>query len=82
MAGLVEAAVAAIIFGTASEAVRDAIQGKDPIAKLREHPIASMVEGAQRSGFGSLVGDFLLGQFDRHGFSAVASLAEHRDGNR
>jgi len=75
MAGLVEAAVAAIIFGTASEAVRDAIQGKDPIAKLREHPIASMVEGAQRSGFGSLVGDFLLGQFDRHGFSAVASLA-------
>jgi hypothetical protein len=57
MAGLVEAAVAAIIFGTASEAVRDAIQGKDPIAKLREHPIASMVEGAQRSGFGSLVGD-------------------------
>jgi ATP-dependent DNA ligase len=34
-----------------------------------------MVEGAQRSGFGSLVGDFLLGQFDRHGFSAVASLA-------
>jgi len=74
-AGLVEAAVAAIVFGTASEAVRDAIQGKDPLAKLREHPIASMVEGAQRSGFGSLVGDFLLGQFDRHGFSAVASLA-------
>ena len=57
MAGLVEVAVAAIIFGTPSEAVRDAIQGKDPIAKLREHPIASMVEGAQRSGFGSLVGD-------------------------
>ena len=74
-AGLVEAAVGAIVFGVASEAVRDAIQGKDPIAKLQEHPIASMVEGAQRSGFGSLVGDFLLGQFDRHGFSAVASLA-------
>ena len=74
-AGLVEAAVGAIVFGVASEAVQDAIQGKDPIAKLEQHPIAAMVEGAQRSGFGSLVGDFLLGQFDRHGFSAVASLA-------
>jgi hypothetical protein len=73
--GLVEMAVGAIVFGVAAEAVRDAIQGKDPIAKLREHPFASMAEGAQRSGFGSLVGDFLLGQFDRHGFSAVASLA-------
>lgn len=74
-AGLVEAAVGAMVFGGASEAVRDAIQGKDPIAKIKDHPIASLVEGGQRSGFGSLVGDFLLGQFDRHGFSAVASLA-------
>ena len=75
VAGLVEAAVGAMVFGVASEAVRDAIQGKDPIAKIKDHPIASLVEGGQRSGFGSLVGDFLLGQFDRHGFSAVASLA-------
>jgi len=75
MSGLVEAAVGAIIFGVAAEGIRDLVQGKDPIAKLKEHPIASMLEGAQRSGFGSLVGDYLLGQFDRHGFSAVASLA-------
>jgi hypothetical protein len=75
MAGLAEAAVAAIIFGVASEGVRDLVQGKDALAKLRDHPIAAIVEGAQRSGFGSLVGDFLLGQYDRHGFSAVASLA-------
>ena len=33
------------------------------------------MKGGQRSGFGSLIGDFLLGEFDRHGFSAVASLA-------
>ena len=74
-AGLVEAAVGAIVFGVASEAVRDTIQGKDPIAKLKEHPFAVMAEGAQRSGFGSLVGDFLLGQFDRHGFSPWPRLA-------
>jgi hypothetical protein len=75
MAGLVEMAVGGIIFGVASEAVRNAIQGKDPLQRLRDHPIASMMEGLQRSGMGSLVGDFLLGQYDRHGFSAVASLA-------
>jgi hypothetical protein len=75
MQGTVEMVVAGIIFGVASEGVRDLIQGKDPMAKIREHPIASIIEGGQRSGFGSLIGDFLLGQFDRHGFSGVASLA-------
>jgi hypothetical protein len=75
VAGMVEAAVGAIVFGVASETVREAIQGKNPIAEMREHPIGAILKGAQRSGFGSLVGDYLLGQFDRHGFSAVASLA-------
>jgi hypothetical protein len=75
MSGLIELAAGAIVFGVASEAVRDAIQGKNPIEKLRDHPFAAIAQGAQRSGVGSLLGDFLLGQFDRHGFSAVASLA-------
>lgn len=75
VAGLVEAAIGAIIFGVASETVREAIQGRNPIAELQTHPIGAILRGAQRSGFGSLVGDFLLGQFDRHGFSGVASLA-------
>ena len=75
MAGLLEMAVGGIVFGVASEAVRDAIQGKDALEKLRDHPVAALAQGLQRSGLGSLVGDFLLGQYDRHGFSAVASLA-------
>jgi len=36
--------------------------------------VSSNAAGAQRSGFGSIVGDFLLGQFDRHGLSAAPSL--------
>jgi len=75
VAGLVEAAVGAIVFGVASETVREAIQGKNPIAELEHSPIGAMLKGGQRSGFGSLIGDFLLGEFDRHGFSAVGSLA-------
>ena len=75
VAGLAEAAVGAIVFGVASEAVREAIQGRDPIAEMQHNPIGAIVKGGQRSGFGSLVGDFLLGEFDRHGFSAVGSLA-------
>jgi hypothetical protein len=75
MAGLTEAAVGAIIFGVAAEGVRALIQGRDPLKELQEHPLGQILKGGQRSGFGSLVGDYLLGQFDRHGFSAVASLA-------
>lgn len=75
VAGLVEAAVGAIVFGVASETVREAIQGKNPIAEMEHSPIGAVLKGGQRSGFGSLVGDFLLGEFDRHGFSAVGSLA-------
>jgi hypothetical protein len=75
VAGLVEAAVGAIAFGVASEAVREAIQGKNPIAELESSPVGAILKGGQRSGFGSLVGDFLLGEFDRHGFSAVGSLS-------
>jgi hypothetical protein len=75
VAGLVEAAVGAIVFGVASESVREAIQGKNPIAEMKQSPIGAILKGGQRSGFGSLIGDFLLGEFDRHGFSAVGSLA-------
>jgi hypothetical protein len=75
VAGIVELVVGGIVFGVASEAVREAIQGKDPIAEMRGSPLGAILKGGQRSGFGSLIGDFLLGEFDRHGFSAVGSLA-------
>jgi len=74
VAGGVEALVAMTMFGVAAEGVRDLIKGQDPIAKLELHPFAAILAGAQRSGMGSIVGDFLLGQFDRHGLSAAANL--------
>jgi hypothetical protein len=74
VASLVETVVAATIFGTAAEGVRDLIKGQNPMAKLQSKPIAALLAGAQRSGMGSIVGDFLLGQFDRHGLSAAANM--------
>ena len=74
-AGIAEAAVGAIVFGVVSEGIRDEIQGKDALHEIASNPLGQIIKGGQRSGFGSLVGDYLLGQFDRHGFSAVGSLA-------
>jgi hypothetical protein len=73
-AGIAEAAVGAIAFGVFAESIRDLVKGQDPIAKLKHSPFEAIAAGAQRSGMGSIVGDFLLGQFDRHGLSAAASL--------
>ena len=73
-AGIAEAIVGAIVFGVAAEGVRDLVKGIDPLSKLRTHPVAGVVAGLQRSGAGSIFGDFLLGQFDRHGRDAAANL--------
>jgi len=74
VASAVETAVACVIFGVAAEGLRDIVKGQNPVAKIETHPIAAILAGAQRSGMGSIVGDFLLGQFDRHGLSAAANL--------
>lgn len=73
-AGIAETAAGAILFGVFAEGIRDLIKGQDPIAKLKHSPFEAIAAGAQRSGMGSIVGDFLLGQFDRHGLSAAANM--------
>lgn len=73
-AGIAEAMVGAMMFGVVAEGIRDLIKGQNPIEKIRHAPFEALAAGAQRSGMGSIVGDYLLGQFDRHGLSAAASL--------
>ena len=75
LAGVIEMMVGAAMFGTASELIRQEIQGQDGVARLATHPVAAVMAGLQRSGMGTIFGDFLLGEFDRHGFSGVASIA-------
>ena len=74
ISGLVELAVGAAIFGTASEVVRKEIQGIDGIGYLAQHPVSAILSGLQRSGMGTLLGDFLIGQFDRHNMLASADI--------
>jgi hypothetical protein len=75
LAGIMEVAVAGIVFGVASEDVRAALQGRNPIAEMEANPAGTIVRGAQRSGLGSLLGDYLLGQYDRHGLDFLSSAA-------
>jgi hypothetical protein len=75
LAGFLEAAVAGIVFGVASESVREAIQGRNPIAEIEHNPAGALMKGLQRSGLGSLLGDYLLGQYDRHGMDFLSSAA-------
>jgi hypothetical protein len=74
LAGLGEFLVGSMVFGTAAEAIREAIQGRDPLHELATKPMATVMRGLERSGFGSLLGDYLLGEYDRHGLSAAAQL--------
>jgi hypothetical protein len=75
IAGLLQFLAGSIVFGTAAEAVREAIQGRDPLHELATKPAATLMRGLERSGFGSLLGDYLLGEYDRHGLLAAAQLA-------
>jgi hypothetical protein len=75
VAGVVEAAVACIVFGVAANLVRDVVQGKDGLRAIQEHPLEAMEKGLIRSGFGTIVGDFLLHNFSRHGMNVVEWLA-------
>jgi hypothetical protein len=74
MAGITELIVASAILGTMSEAMRMATQGQDPIKRITEHPFKAVLGGLVRSGAGTIAGDYLMGQFDRHGMVASANL--------
>ena len=74
MSGLVELIAGGMAFGVAAETLRKEIQGQDGIAYLKQHPLSAVLGGLQRSGMGTLLGDFVLGEYDRHGLSAVDDL--------
>jgi hypothetical protein len=75
VAGVAEMLAGMTVFGVAAEAAREAVEGKDPTAEMREKPFGYLLRGLQRSGFGSIFGDFLLGEYDRHGFTPLQQLA-------
>jgi hypothetical protein len=52
-----------------SEALREVVQGQDPRARITAAPANYVLGGLMRSGMGTIAGDYLFGEFDRHGHS-------------
>lgn len=74
IAGISQLIVGGAIYGSFFEMLREFVQGQDPIDRLVAHPIKYLVRGMLRSGAGTMAGDYLFGEFDRHGLSLWASL--------
>jgi hypothetical protein len=72
---VVELVVASAVFGTLSEALREVVQGQDPRSRMTAAPASYVLRGLLRSGAGTIAGDYLFGEFDRHGHSILGSLA-------
>lgn len=75
LGGVLELAVGSIIFGTLAEGLRELVQMQDPITRMEKHPAQYIMRGFLRSGAATIMGDYLLGEYDRHGYSALGSLA-------
>ena len=70
--GLMQFAVASILFGYLSGAAKDITKGREPRSlDKKETWIAALLQGG---GLG-IMGDFMFGQADRFGGQAIASLA-------
>lgn len=70
-----ELVVASAAFGVLGEALREVTQGQDPTARMQAQPMQYILRGILRSGAATIAGDYLFGEFDRHGRSILGSLA-------
>ena len=75
IAGITELVVGSMIFGTFAEGLRSLVQGQDPTSQFIKNPVGALVRGFTRSGGGTMIGDYIFGDLDRHGHSILASLA-------
>jgi hypothetical protein len=74
VAAVTELVVASAVFGVFAEALRELVQGQDPTARMQAKPWDYVLRGLLRSGAATIAGDYLFGEFDRHGRSLPASL--------
>lgn len=73
IAGITQLVVASAIYGSAFEALREMVQLQNPVERFMEHPWKYLTRGLLRSGAATMAGDYLFGEFDRHGLSFWAS---------
>lgn len=67
VSGLVQFGVAATVLGTVAEFMRDVAKNENPLEKFRSHPAQYLARGSTRGGATGPLGDFVFGEFSRHG---------------
>jgi hypothetical protein len=75
LAGIVELAVAATALGALANMMNQIVKGQDPTAPWRNDPAAAFGAAFLKGGFGTIYGDYLFGEWNRHGKSFVGSVA-------
>ncbi len=75
IAGLTELIVGSTIFGMAANYLNQLVKGQDPNSQWRNHPVNAITAGFLRGGGASIYGDFLLGEWSRHGQQALETVA-------
>lgn len=74
MAGLLELIAYGTVLGITANGLTQFVKGQDPFSKWRNEPASAMLAGFIRGGVASIYGDFLLGQFNRFGLPASATV--------
>jgi hypothetical protein len=75
VAGIAELAIGSTLFGMAANYLNNIVKGQDPNAPWRNNPANAIVSGFLRGGAASIYGDFLLGEWSRHGQQALEAIA-------
>jgi hypothetical protein len=74
-AGVAEFVVYATALGIMANAMNQLAKGQDPTSRWKEQPGGAILAGFIRGGAGAIYGDFLLGEWSRHGQSLLGTLA-------
>lgn len=74
VSGIVELMVMGTLLGTLANVLSQYAKGQDPLKQIQNDPLKYLIAGFMRGGAGSIYGDFLLGEFSRHGLTAADNI--------
>jgi hypothetical protein len=75
VAGVIELLVGTTLAGALANFLNQTLKGQDPTAQWRNQPGQAIMAAFLRGGAASIYGDYLLGEYSRHGFNFVEGLA-------
>ncbi|MCK1501507.1 hypothetical protein [Bradyrhizobium sp. 188] len=74
VAGITELIVGTTLAGMLANFLNSTLKGQDPTAQWRNEPGQAILAGFLRGGAASIYGDYLLGEYSRHGFQLADSM--------